>query len=335
MRQISTVVLLLGSLLGVSCGSEQREPVQYVQGDEIPAEVRSEVRTLTSRLLSSLQDNDPALLRELLATEVREELDAEVGLDRLMATLSQVLAESTPQLFHEFYVTISEPRPERVRLVSDPNDGFAVVTDAVSDRAYVALLEAPGGFRDLVIGLIYVWRDGAWRLYALRTGTLRLAGRSAMDYYAEARDLQQRGLLLPAAERLAVGADLLRPLSFMEYVREDELRQLRRGVQAEMDASHSFPLELSSPSSRPRVYQIVPLFLQGQLSHVVHYVTTLELDADVLEGEVQPMNQELATLFPGFCHEIDNVAYAAYSEPPLDPQQNYPSVGVVASCSDQ
>ena len=76
-------------------------------------------------------------------------------------------------------------------------------------------------------------------------------------------------------------------------------------------------------------------FLQGQLSHVVHYVTTLELDADVLEGEVQPMNQELVTLFPGFCHEIDNVAYAAYTEPPLDPEQNYPSVGVVASCPDQ
>lgn len=326
------VLLALLVVVAPACSEQNAEPepsVNVARDDRVPGEVRSELDAVTSRLFDSFEANDPSVLQGLWVEEVAGGMTQGAEADELFDALRQIVVETTLEPLGEFYEELPDPAPESVQLTSESAGGLVVSTDAAGEAIYVRLFRADEGFRERLLGLIYLRRDGAWRLKTLRSGSLRIDGKSAIDYFEEARGLYEQDLLLPAMTRLTVANDLLRPVSFLHYEREPEVRELQRKVQADLAAAYTFPIELPGG---PQVYRIRPLFLQGQLSPAVQYVTRSKLERDVLQAEADQAARDLADLFPGLCHASDFVAFLAFNEPPLDPRAQYESVDLVAAC---
>jgi len=334
MRTLGLLALFTVVVVAPGCSEQEGTAASSVaapQNDGIPGEVRSEIEAVTSLLFGSFENNDPSVLQELWIEEVAGDTTQGTGTDELFASMGQFLAEATLVPLGDFYEELPDPAPGSVRLTSDSVGGFVVVTDAAGEAVYVRLFRAEEGFRERLLGVIYFRRDGVWRLGTVRIGSLRVNGKSAIDYFEEARGLHERGLLLPAMTRLTVAHDLLRPVSFLRYEREAEVRDLQSKVQADLGAAYTFPIELPSG---PQVYRIRGLFLQGQLSPAVQYVTRSKLEEDVLQAEADQAARELAELFPGFCYESDFVAILAFNEPPVDPRAQYESLNLVSACED-
>jgi hypothetical protein len=323
-------------LLGFASGPvEPTGPVRVLQNAAIDAQTRAEIESLNSQLLDGFARDDASAMRELFAEEVLTAIESGPGLDQLFAQVRGALAGTTPAPYHEFDITLAEPREEVLEVPADGDDGFQLSLQPRGTRMYVSLVEAKAGFRDQLMGFVYTRPTppgDAWRLDALRLGALRIDGKNAMDWYAEAEQLNELQLHLPSAMRLVVAADLLRPVPFWRYLEERAVAGLEQRVSRSLAKSHSFPLELSDVPGGPSVLRMEPVFEQQNLLTLVSYVTAGELDRSSVEAEVVKIHDVLVGLFHGLCHEAVRVAYRAYDETPSDPGKSYPSLDAVARC---
>ena len=173
---------------------------------------------------------------------------------------------------------------------------------------------------------------GTWRLSAMRVGGLRIAGRNAMDWYADARRLADEELYVPAAIRLMVAGGLLRPMPFIRYDDEDDVLALEQQVSQTLAGTYSFPLALDGLPGKPQVIRLEPVFQRGPLLTRVSYVTGQTLDQAAIDAEVPEVHARLAERLSGLCHGSSRVAYQAFAEAPVDPERSYSFVNAVAEC---
>jgi hypothetical protein len=322
--------LALAPGCGGASGTPDAAAPSYEQDEAISAELRATMLGLRERVLSALATGDAAGLRQLMAGDVLAELDRGPGFEATFSRLRQELQDAVFHPFHEFHADVP-PGADRVEIVSD-GEGLVIELAPRGAARYLTLLEWDDGFRDRLLALGWSREDGTWRLCQLRVGTWRLAGKTASQWYAEARTLYDRGLAYAAGKRLTVASDLLEPFPFLHVAEEQEFLALRDRVRDELVATYSFPIVLDGIDGEPRVYSIQPLFLDGELTQGVRYVTSSPLEAPALQPEVDRINAELARRIPGFCHETGNVAYLALSHPPGEEGRDAESVSLVASC---
>jgi hypothetical protein len=328
---------VIGCLAGLflACSSDPVDPVTVLQNEAIDAETRTQIQSLNLRLLNGFSANDPSAMRELFADDVLASIESGPGLDQVFAQIRGVLADAAVTPFHDFDITLTEPQEEAIEVPAEGDRGFSLTLVPSGTRMHVSLVEAKSGFRDHLLGLVYTGLGPAgdgWRLQALRVGGLRVDGKTALDWHAEARRLNEENLLVPSAMRLVVAGDLLQPVPFMRYDEEAAVVELEQSVSRSLAESHSFPLPLAGVPGPPSVIRMEPVFRQRELLTLVSYVTTQALDRATIENEVLEVHEALTDLFPGLCEGAERVAYRAFAEPPVDRQKNYNSLNALAPC---
>jgi hypothetical protein len=160
-----------------------------------------------------------------------------------------------------------------------------------------------------------------------------VTGKSAFEWAREAGQLHERGLTIPAQLRFTVAKSILRPLPYMQYVKESTVTEIGEAIERDVAKLPKFPLQLTELPSKPAVYAISPMFDQGRIVALVMYVTQLELSESVLTPEVEAISGQLEEKLPGLCAESELVAYRAFREAPSDPAKNYPYQALVHDCN--
>ena len=67
----------------------------------------------------------------------------------------------------------------------------------------------PGGRDERMMGVVYRQESGNWKLFELALGSYRIAGKSAPEWYREARELHAEGMMLPAILRMGIAGQFM------------------------------------------------------------------------------------------------------------------------------
>ena len=300
----------------------------YAVDDAIPTAVRDEVNGLQARLLESVRNDDSSVLQEMFAPGLLPESSQEAR--HFFESLRNQVVDARIEPWHAVYTEPKSTAPMFVETGGENNVRVAI--PGAGPKVYVSLQQLRNEFRDGLLAAIWVQRTEGWRLVALRIGALRIDGRTALEWYEEARALADQGLALPAWLRLTVADDLLESIPFVSYPHTNDARALLTRLSNELTASNSFPMTLSQVAGEPQVVRIDPTFLQGSLSPAVHYVSQLNLQDTSLNDEAQAVSDALGALYAGFCHDASHVAVAVYNEVPTDASRQYASATFAADC---
>jgi hypothetical protein len=327
-RTLFALLLLALSTACVGCFGN----VHYGQNQEIPDQLRDEIHALNDTIVQGVLARNPERILELFVDEFAKRPAASDQVRQLTELMSKYLSGSDITVFHEFDVTFSTANSGLWALVSNVDDGFIVHVHAVRKRLYVSLLSAKDPREERLLGLIYI-RDGdSWRLYDLRFGLFRVNGRSALEWAEEAKRMRDNGLAVPAQLRFTVAKSILRPLPYWQYVNESTVTKLGETISNDLAQLPKLPLQLSDVPSKPTIYAISPEFVEGRLSAVVQYITTLKRSDEMLKPEVEAISRHLSNRFPGLCAGSERVAYRAFDQAPADPAVRYTYFGVVYDC---
>jgi hypothetical protein len=299
--------------------------------DEIDNELRKAIHKLNDRIVESLRKNDPSVILAIFVDEVKQQKGIESNVKQFYSQLQERLKNRKFDVYNEYFVVLKKVGTWDFLVPSETDDKFVMHLRGTSEQMYISLLRSQGDFEDLLLAFIYVKVADEWRLHSLDPGVIGIAGKTALEWFEEAKGLAKKGHYVPALLRLQVAGSCMRPAPFFQYEKQQEMAVLARDTQAQFAQTHKFPLRLSGAESLAEIYYIEPQFVKKELLPLIKYVTKIPLDdVPALQEEVNAMTAQLESTFPGITKGSTHIAYQAFSEPPTDPTKQYQFYGLTA-----
>ncbi|MEI8011099.1 MAG: hypothetical protein WCI27_01270 [Candidatus Omnitrophota bacterium] len=327
--QILTHVFLLFFLVAcASCGGGGS--AVSLHNDEINAELKTAIQSLTRKITESIKNNDSSVLLDLFTDEVRNQAGIDVNLKNAFQQLNHLFKDATFKTDDEYSITVNSWGKFHPVISSETQEPFSLTLDGKGNKVYVSLLSAKNDFKDFMLVLVFINIKDEWRVSSFNFGVYKIAGKSAVNWANEARQLFDQGYFVPAILRLQVLQECLRPAPFIQYAKEGEILALRNKIQGDIVQKYKFPVRITNVVTVPEIYFVAPQFVRNELWPLVKYKTSLSLsDTVALKKEVDAMTPELELLFPGITKESKGIAYQAFSEAPADPKKQYQYYGLV------
>ena len=297
--------------------------------DEIDQELRDTIRAIANKVIESIKKNEPSVMLDLFMEEVRRQKDIESNTKKLYEQLREVVKEREFKQYNEYHVVLKKVGTFNPMIPSETEDRFTMLIQGKSNQLYVALLRSDGDLKDLLFSFIYMKEKDQWRLQTFHAGVIGVAGKTALEWFEEAKALSEKGYHMPVLLRLQIAASCLRPAPFIEYEKEEVIIALINEARGALGQRDTLSIRLPEVETEPEIYYIEPQFVQTELLPLIKYVTKIPLDdVPALQKEVDAITRELESLFPGITKGVSHVIYKAFSEPPTDPTKQYLSYGL-------
>ncbi len=298
----------------------------------VSPEVAAEIAGIERAIFDGMEASDSSALRSRLAPSVLAQIESGPGFDQLFQSLRQRLTGSSTSPFHLVHIADAPPGGDPITVALSEPQPMQLEFPPPAAEVYVSLLHFTKGLRTQMLGLIYGRIDGEWQLYTMNLGAYSVSHRNAMEWYREATGFASQGRTLPALMRLNVAWDLMRPLPFLRYDGEGQVRALRDELAGTLEASHSFPIVFDDVSGSPQVLRFEPAFLGEFPTLGVAYVTGGKLDQAAVDAEVPALAQKIEAMFEGVCHGSRKMVFTAFGELPTDAERQYETINAVADC---
>ena len=293
---------------------------------EIDSNIKEEIQSINSSIISSIINNNPEYTYNLLVEEGKKN-----GLDsirNLYKQLKPVVKENNFTAINEYHVKYKGLGKTTFPIPSKTEPPFFTHVECSSSEYYVSIFESSGGFQDFALTFIYEKNNNKWLLKILHLGIMRVGGKNAIDWFQEGRRLYENDHFVPSALRLSIAMNLLRPAPFIQYQNEKDIKDLNAKNLKNIE-KHKFPMPLDL-DSKPLVYAIVPQFVKNELLPLVKYITKFPITDEVnIRDEVNKIHPIVDSIFPGISSYGKHVIYRAFDEIPSDPQKKYKVFGVI------
>lgn len=301
-----------------------------LHNDEIDQENRNFIHELNNKIIESIKNGDSSVMLNLFMDDVRNQPGLDTNIKNLYLQLNELFKNTNFNIENEYLVTVKSLGGFNPVILSETKDAFSMVIEGKSDQIYISLLTSEGDFKNFMLSFIFMKIKNKWKLYSFNAGVSKIAGKSAISWFNEAKQLYDKGYLLPAALRLQVLQESLRPAPFIQYEKEPEVMSLGNKIQGDINQKYKFPIRVADIKTSPEIYYIEPQFLKSELLPLVKYVSSIPLTNTVeLQKEAESMTPELDLIFPGITKGVNNIVYRAFSEAPTDPKKQYQFYGLV------
>jgi hypothetical protein len=333
--RIVSLAVALSLVCSLSCGMTPIS-LHATYDDEIPDEDRSAIAALDARVDAAVANGDVSSILELVPDEYRDKWGGETRLAALLRSFKQEMPNAVATPWHlvkaEFGGVLGQVRMLPPRDLNAPK-AFFLHLDAVRRTSITSLRTISIPPDQVLMVTVYVSEEDGFRLYGMHWGALQYLGRDAVDWFDEARHLRETSGPVAASVRAVLASRLLRPVPYMQYVREAEVKKLAAEIQAEVQAEHPFPRALPGPEPQPSLLSYDSRVMDGALAVVLNYLPTASLEeTSTVEAEARAMHPKVLEVLPGLCEGAGSVVYRAFEEPPSDPQRAYRSYGTIVPC---
>ncbi len=310
-----------------SSASELFGSLKVAYNEKIEEQVRTKIQDLNKEIIQSFKADQPTVMFYKLSENLRE--NGFDPIEKLYAQSAKIISKKTFSPSHDFLVLHSGSGEKTSPVVSPTSPVFLTyVTLTAGVPKYVSIMESKGEPKDLAAVFIYEQIGADWFLNTFQIGTIRIGGKTAVDWFNEAKLIHQKGHMLPAFLRLAVAQQFLRPVSFIHYKIENEIKELASQCRTELE-KHSYPIPLDTDPIT-KLINIAPRYYKGEIIPAAKYLSLIPLtDEDKIKAEAKKMVPKLEALFPGFSLQSKNVAFQVVSELPSNSQQKPPSFDLV------
>ena len=301
----------------------------FLENDEIDESIKQEIHLLNSKTIDAIKRKDKDSIVSLYMEEYRDNKELLNIFDSLLDFISPIVMNNEPKMYKEYYWTRKGIGKGQCTILShnEAGDKFIISFEGKSNKAFVSLLTVETSSKEYLLSLVYMKEDGDWRLYSLRMGDLKIAGKSVMDWYRESKSLYEKDFLMPAFIRLNAIKDIRRPTPLFQYQEEKNIIQFYNAILNKINARYTFPIQLNQLRGKPSIYAIRGRFIKNDLCPLFIYVSSFPIEQkEEIKNEVNSMNDTVMKMFPGISDDVDYICYNAYNEPPSDPNKMYKTI---------
>lgn len=324
--------LVAASLLPAGCLGVGGTNVR--SNGDIPAEVRAEISVPRDQFLDAVRRSDEEAAKRLFTDDARAQIEAGMGWQRLLAATKEVIDPGTMEVIEEHYVRHKTAGVHRPVVVIREPEAHTFTLPTMSGEGYLVLLGFDQGHRRSAVGLLFGKPSDSWKIWVVSVGGMySVGGKTAREWYTEARSYEARGALVPAALRMEAAAACQRPIPTMQYGFERECQKFGKDLFERFGKKFVFPIRLTEVPGDTRILRIDVSYGKGLLVPIVEVLTPIPLsDTARLEAEAVKIGAALAAHLPGYCEGTSTYMLVAYNEEPVDSQKTYQRYGLQRTC---
>ncbi|MFW5861331.1 MAG: hypothetical protein ACOCWZ_03695 [Spirochaetota bacterium] len=270
------------------------------------------IESMNSKLFKSIQQDKPRVMYDMSIPQAREQ-GMEV-FESFYTDYGKVLRENEINLVKNFFVKVEgETGSGNFTIPVKHTGNYQVTFPALYAETVISLYSFQHENNQFHITIVYGKDDGKWKLYAFRLGPYKLLDQNASDLYKKARVLDKKGHTVMSLLWLSNIDAYLKPSPFATYPDEEKILEYRKKLTKKIDDTHSFPIEMTSIESKPKIYTIGSVFVQKDLIPVIKYRSTLyEKSEKELQKEAEAITGKIEKLFPGITVYQNNLLYQIF-----------------------
>ncbi len=310
--QTTNKLLLLGLtlLIGCSVGSGN-------WNDHINKTEREKIKVLNSKIIDAIAENNPAKLKEIFSDELEKKAGSEVG--KFIETVHEKFKPKDYSILDEYLENSSAIGTTGVimKSVSGEND-YKISYPVLTKDTYISLLINKGSAKCELVTCIYGKYGSDWKLTVLKIGDYSFFGKTAIDFYRQAKANYEKGNLIDAADDILMIKQTATPADDMfHYQNADTMAAFANKVLAEVNAKFIFPMKVEQLKTTPQILNFSPTPMAEGIFPTVGYFSKINLnDTVALKKENNELKKVIGTIFPGIDKEKKYVFFKAYNEIP-------------------
>jgi hypothetical protein len=284
----------------------------------IPEKIRLEIKILNDKLFKSIKENNLRELKTILSTKLLEKTDD--GFDSLIYQISNNLSKSNSYAVkNEFHMINSNSNVfNYVPFIPKNEYDFSIKYLALNKEMYGSLLIPDTEPDQMLITCIYGKYGNDWKINILQFGLYSLINKNAIDFYKEAQNLYSKNYLVDAVNTLFLLRQCAKPANeYFQYKLEEEMKNFYDSVMTEIQKKYVFPNELSAISTKPKIFNIFPQYINEGYFPSVEYLTTIPMNDTLnLRKENDEIHKIIGTIYNGIDKGKKYLFYKAWSRMP-------------------
>ncbi len=271
-----------------------------------------EIESLNKKLFDSIQKDKAQVMYDMSIPQAQQQ-GTEL-FEKFYTDYGKVIRENEISLVKNFYVKVKGETGSGSFTIPVKHTGnYQVTFPALYAETVISLYSFKHENNQFHITIVYGKTDGNWKLYAFRLGPYKLLDQNAIDLYKKAQVLEKKGHTVMALLWLSNIDAYLKPSPFATYPDEEKIMEYRKKLTKKIDDTHSFPIEMTSIESKPKIYTIGSVFVQKDLIPVIKYRSTLyEKSEAVLQKEAEAITGKIEDLFPGITVYQKNLLFQVF-----------------------
>ena len=293
-------------------------------GDQIPADVRTEISEIDQVVISSMHHGDLSILGPYMSEMLREA--AGEGINRYLNDAQRVVVDTNYSLLHEFFVTYASTElPNTLQSGGVTDEDFIFEFKTINKDAYISLILIEGENDQHLITNIYGDYGGEWKLNTTQFRPYSIGGMTAPQYFNKAETQHEAGQLALAKISMQLAQLCIKPCGYWTYRSEENIREFGLTVTQDFESNYSFPISIGDAE----VFQISPQLDKDGVVPIIRFVTSHNLtDTLSLAAQRDVLVPKMDSLFPGI-DEYPLFYLSAYNVMP-DGQTNPEHVELVS-----
>jgi len=311
MIKIGTLFLFIVTVLfGCSVSSEN-------WNDHIDTATRAEIKILDNKVIEAFNEGNPQELEKLFSEELKKKSENE--LTAFVDKAHQFLKTKDYSLLDEYLATNSATGTTATAMkgISGEYD-YKITYTAVTKETYISLLLDNGKANKHLITCIYGKYGNDWKLNVLRIGDYSYFGKTAVDFYKQAKLNYEKGNIIDAASDVSVIQQIATPAdNIFHYQNAETMAAFANKVLTEVNAKFPLPKKVEEIKTNPQILNVIPIAMAEGIYPSVGYLSKINLkDTVSLKKENDELKNIIGKIFPGIDKEKKYVFFKAYNEIP-------------------
>ncbi|MDD5436522.1 MAG: hypothetical protein PHX20_03155 [Candidatus Omnitrophica bacterium] len=331
MKILKILIPVIALIAGAQFAYCETPQVVTYTDDQIPAATRNAIHKINDILCKSMQENKSGVMINMFTEEGRTSGTLETDVTDSYKKVGELAKGATFTTMHEYLIEAKEKKVFTVPLPGDRKNKFLISADGGKGSLFISLLVSRGSPKDIMLSFVYIKTAQGWQLYSFHYGIYKVGGRTAAQWYEEARGMYERGWTIPAMQWMQFVSTFIRPAPFIQYEKEAEMIEFFKNGGAEVAKNYNFPFKANWVKNTPVIYGLDTRLNKNNLMPVIVYVTKYPLNRGVaIQEEADAISSKLEKEIPGITRYSSEIGYNAFTEPPVDKNKNYKYRSVIS-----
>jgi hypothetical protein len=285
--------------------------------DHIDNVSRNQIKLLDDKVIASFYEGSAQKLTSMFS----DKLKAAAGnkTDDLIKMVHPLVTTKDYTLLDE-YLTKSPTiggTTSVLKGVSGDED-YQVNFEIMAKQTYVSLIIYKTPLKDLLVTCIYGKNDDGWKINILRVGVYKILGKSAFDFYKQAKVRYEGGNLIDAWNNLCMAKQTAVPAeNYFVYFKLPEMESFGNKVDAELRDKFPLPMTIREIKTLPQILVEEQAVINEGMFPSVSYLTKIDLkDVKALTAENDEIKKVIGKIFPGIEKNKKYVFFKAFNEIP-------------------
>ncbi len=178
---------------------------------------------------------------------------------------------------------------------------YKISYPVLTKETYISLIINNGSAKSELVTCVYGKYGSDWKLTVLKIGDFSYFGKTAIDFYKQAKANYEKGNLIDAANDIVMIQRTATPAGDMfHYQSAETMSAFANNVFAEVNAKFVLPKKVEEIKTSPQILNVSPIAMEEGIYPTIGYLSKIDLkDTVALKKENDELQKAIGKILPG------------------------------------